>query len=33
MNFQQLTENIPPQTAKFPAIIGERAFIDVKLPI
>lgn len=28
-----LTENIPPQTAKFPAIIGERALIEVKLPI
>lgn len=32
-NQRKLTENIPPQTAKFPAMIGDRALIDVKLPI
>lgn len=32
-NVQSIVLNIPPQTAKFPAIIGERALIEVKLPI
>ena len=29
---QSIVLNIPPHTAKFPAIIGDRALIDVKLP-
>lgn len=31
-NVQSIVLNIPPQTAKFPAIIGERCFIAAKLP-
>lgn len=30
---QSMVLNIPPHTAKLPAMIGERALIDVKLPI
>lgn len=30
---QSIVENIPPQTAKLPAIIGDLALIDVILPI
>lgn len=31
-NVQSMVLNIPPQTAKFPAIIGDRVFIAAKLP-
>lgn len=31
-NVQSIVLNIPPHTAKLPAIIGERCFIAAKLP-